>query len=138
MGRILALDMGTKRTGIAVTDSLKLIANSLTTIDSKNIILFLTDYFSKETVETLVIGMPVDLNGRNTDSTNSVKTYAKKISIAFPDLKIEFYDERFTSKMALQTLVSAGTTKKFRRDKGNIDKISANIILSDWMQFNNL
>ncbi|TAG50666.1 MAG: Holliday junction resolvase RuvX [Cytophagales bacterium] len=138
MGRILALDMGTKRTGIAVTDSLKLIANSLTTIDSKNIILFLTDYFSKETVETLVIGMPVDLNGRNTDSTNFVKTYAKKISIAFPDLKIEFYDERFTSKMALQTLVSAGTTKKFRRDKGNIDKISANIILSDWMQFNNL
>lgn len=130
--------MGTKRTGIAVTDPLKLIANSLTAIESKTMLAFLTDYFAKEPVETLVVGLPIDLHGRNTDATNFVKTYTKKIQIAFPDLRIEFYDERFTSKMALQTLVDAGTTKKFRRDKGNIDKISANIILSDWMQKNNL
>ncbi len=134
----MALDIGTKRTGIAVTDPLKLIANSLTTIESKEMLAFLADYITKETLDVLVIGLPIDLHGRNTDATNVVKTFAKKIQNAFPLLKIEFYDERYTSKMALQTLIDAGTTKKFRRDKGNIDKISANIILSDWMQKNNI
>lgn len=136
MARILALDYGKKRTGIAVTDSLQLIANALTTIETPLLLAFLKKYVEKEDVAYFVLGLPVDLQNQKTDATQSVKTFAKKLEIAFPNKKLHFYDERFTSKLALQTLIAAGTTKKFRKDKGNIDKISATIILQDWMERN--
>lgn len=136
MARILALDYGKKRTGIAVTDSLQIIANSLTTIETIELLDFLKKYIAKEDVEAIVMGLPVDLQNNKTDATQSVRTFAKKLEIAFPDKRLHFYDERFTSKMALQTLIDAGTTKKYRKDKGNIDKISATIILQDWMERN--
>lgn len=134
----MALDFGKKRTGIAATDSLKLIANSLITVETSELLSFLKKYFEKEEVEAIVLGLPVNLKNEKTDATQSVRTFAKKLELAFPEKKLHFYDERFTSKIALQTLITAGTTKKYRKDKGNIDKISATIILQDWMERNSM
>ncbi len=134
MGRILAIDYGFKRSGIAVTDPLKIIANSLTTVETQNIFTFLKEYFLKEQVECIVVGMPKKLDGTNTDTTKTIIWFVEQLKIQFPDQRIYSYDERFTSKIAMQTLISAGTSKKYRREKGNIDKVSAVIILQDWMQ----
>ncbi len=134
MGRILAIDYGFKRTGIAVTDTLKIAANALTTVETRHFKDFLKDYIAKEAVESIVVGMPKKLDGTDTNSTKSIKELIENLKIQFPEQQIFFYDERFTSKIAMQTMISAGTSKKFRREKGNIDKISAVIILQDWMQ----
>ena len=133
MGRVLAIDYGTKRCGIAVTDPLKIIATPLTYIDTVEIFTFLKTYSLKETVELFLVGMPISLKGNTTNATHFVKIFIEKLKQAFPETAIETIDERFTSKMALKTLIEAGTTKKFRKEKGNIDQISATIFLQDWM-----
>lgn len=136
MPRILAIDYGGKRTGIAVTDPLKIIATALTTVSSKDVIAFLIDYCNKEEVERFVVGYPVGLRSEETDGTKLVEAFSIKLKKAFPDKPIHFIDERFTSKIAMQTMVAGGMSKKDRRVKGNVDKISAVIMLQDYLQFN--
>lgn len=133
MGRILAIDYGTKRVGIAVTDPLKIIASALETVHPKDLLVFLQDYCQQQEVEAFVVGMPVNLDGSDTDNTPHVKGFIKKLGAALPNIPIHQHDERFTSKMALQAMIAGGSTKKDRRDKGNIDKISAAIILQSFM-----
>lgn len=134
MARILAIDYGKVRTGLAVTDPLQIIASSLTTIPTSEILPFLKDYFSKEDVEQVIIGMPVNLDGSATDATPLVKAFLPVFHKEFPTLPIKEVDERFTSKIAKQSMISSGMKKKDRRKKENVDMISATIILQDYMQ----
>lgn len=134
MPRILAIDYGTKRVGLAVTDPLKIIASALDTVHSKDVINFLKDYLESEEVEAFVVGMPVNLDGEDTNNTSHVKGFVKNLQKTFPDIPIHLHDERFTSKIALQAMILSGYSKKDRREKGNIDKISAVIILQSYME----
>lgn len=134
MGRILAIDYGTKRTGIAVSDPLRIIATALDTVDSKLLISFLKNYFQKEPVDELVLGLPKRLNNEATDMTPLVNKLADQLRAIFPDKPLTLIDERFTSSIALQTMIAGGMKKKDRQVKGNVDKISATIILQDYMQ----
>lgn len=134
MSRIVAIDYGAKRVGIAVTDKLKLIASALTTIDNKELIDFLKDYCTKKEVDTIVIGLPLRLNNELSDIETDIQKLIKKIAHHLPQIKIARQDERFTSKMAMQAMISGGMKKKQRRDKGNLDKISATIILQDYLE----
>lgn len=134
MARILAIDYGSKRCGIAVTDPLQIIANGLTTVGNREIFSFLETYFGKEEVETIVVGEPKRLSGEATDSTAQVNAFVKQLAQKFPSKKIERVDERFTSKMAFQTMIDSGLKKKDRRDKSLIDEISATIILQSYME----
>ena len=133
MGRILALDFGTKRTGIAVTDELQLIASGLTTVETVNLTTFLRTYLSENKVDALVIGYPKQMNNEESQSEEAIKKYIEKINTEFPDLEIIRQDERFTSKMAFQTMIDSGLKKKQRRNKALIDEISATIILQDYL-----
>jgi putative Holliday junction resolvase len=134
MARILAIDYGLKRVGLAVTDSLQLIATALETIRSKDLISFLEKYLRTEDVEAFVVGMPKNLNNQATDLTQAVETLIKTLQKNFPDKKIYTIDERFTSKIALDAMIQAGSKKKDRRNKsGNLDKVSATIILQDFL-----
>ena len=137
MGRILAIDYGLKRTGLAVTDPLKIIASPLETVPTGKLLEWLTGYFEREDVETIVIGMPVNLDGRDTHTTAPVKKLAGKIGKKFPKIPVVFEDERFTSKMALDAMLSGGMKKKERRKKENVDKISASIILQSYLSKQN-
>ena len=132
--RILAIDYGTKRVGLAVTDPLKIIASALDTVHSKDVIVFLKAYLETEEVEAFVVGMPVNLDGADTNNTPHVKGFVKNLKKTFPDVPVHLHDERFTSKMALDAMIAGGSTKKDRREKGNIDKISATIILQSYME----
>ena len=134
MARILAIDYGSKRCGIVVTDPLQIIANGLTTVGSREIFAFLETYFGKEEVETIVVGEPKRLSGEATDSTAQTNAFVKQLAQKFPSKKIERVDERFTSKMAFQTMIDSGLKKKDRRDKSLIDEISATIILQSYME----
>lgn len=134
MPRILAIDYGTKRCGIAVTDPLQIIANGLTTVGTREIFSFLEIYFAKEEVETIVVGEPKRMSGEATDATVHINTFVKQLGQKFPAKKIERVDERFTSKMAFKTMIDSGLKKKDRRDKGLIDEISATIILQSYME----
>ena len=134
MPRILAIDYGTKRCGIAVSDPLQIIANGLTTVAAKDIFTFLENYFSKEEVETIVVGEPKKLSGEKTHSTDFVLSFVKQLSKKFPGKKIEMVDERFTSKMAFRTMIDSGLKKKDRRNKALLDEISATIILQSYME----
>lgn len=134
MSRILAIDYGTKRVGLAVTDPLKIIASALETVHSKDVIDFLKTYLDVEEVEAFVVGMPVNLDGKDTNNTSHVKGFVKNLQKTFPDIPIHLHDERFTSKIALQAMIFSGYSKKDRREKGNIDKISAVIILQSYME----
>ena len=135
MPRILAIDLGTKRTGLAVTDSLKMLANPLETIETSTLLDYLKIYCGKEDVDTLVLGYPTRLNGKANEMTPKVITMKDRLSKAFPDKKIELVDERFTSKMALQSMISMGSKKKDRKEKaGNLDKVSAAIILQSYLE----
>ncbi len=134
MGRIVAIDYGTKRVGIATTDPLKIIASALETVHSKDIITFLTQYLTKEEVEAFVVGMPVRLDGTDTDNTPHVKGFVKLLKKTFPEIPVHLHDERFTSAIALQTMLDMGSSKKDRKEKGNIDKLSATIILQSYME----
>jgi putative holliday junction resolvase len=134
MGRILAIDYGAKRTGIAVTDPLVIIATALTTVQSYKLMDFLKDYFSKEEVSEVVIGMPKNTDGTATDATPLVQAAVNRFRKLFPEMKLILHDERFTSKMALDAMIASGVKKKDRRIKGNIDKVSATIILQSYME----
>lgn len=134
MGRIFSIDYGSKRVGMAVTDPLKIIASPLDTIHSKDVEAFLKDYFVREEVETIVVGMPKDLKNEDTNATPQVTAFVNRIRKVFPDKQIVLHDERFTSKMALDAMITAGSKKKDRREKGNIDKVSAAIILQSYLE----
>ena len=133
MGRILAIDYGLKRTGLAVTDPLKIIASPLDTVSTADIFKWLKTYVGKEEVERIVIGMPVNLNNANTDATEPVKSFIKKVKTTFPIISVSTEDERFTSKIARQTMIMGGMKKKNRKIKANVDKISASIILQSYL-----
>jgi putative Holliday junction resolvase len=134
MGRILAIDFGLKRTGLAVTDSLKIIANGLETVPTHSLISFLETYFKQETVDEVVIGMPKNLDNSDTDSTAGVRIFIKSFKKKFPGLPLHEHDERFTSKLAMQAMIAGGMSKKDRRIKGNVDRVSATIILQSFME----
>jgi len=134
MPRILAIDLGTKRTGLAVTDSLKMLANPLETIETSGLLEFLKSYCGREEVDTLVLGYPIRLNGQPNEMTPKVLSMKEKLAKAFPDKKIELVDERFTSKLAMQSMIAMGSKKKDRKEKaGNLDKVSAAIILQSYL-----
>jgi putative Holliday junction resolvase len=133
LGRILALDFGTKRTGIAVTDSLQLIANGIKTISSTEIWKFLNTYLSTEKVDCLVVGYPLQMNGSGSESLKVINPFIKKFRTIYPDIKVELADERFTSKLAMQALITGGAKKKDRQNKALIDTISATIILQSYL-----
>jgi len=135
MPRVLAIDLGTKRTGLAVTDPLKITCNPLETIETANLIPYLQAYCAKEEVEALVLGHPTRLNGQANEMTPLVLALKDKLELTFPAQKVVLIDERYTSKMAMQTLISMGSKKKDRREKaGNLDKVSAAIILQSYLE----
>ncbi|MFA8449261.1 MAG: Holliday junction resolvase RuvX [Bacteroidales bacterium] len=134
MGRIIAIDYGQKRVGIAVTDELQIIANGLTTVHSKDIFTFLKDYFQKENVECIVVGEPKQMNNTSSESARFIEPFVKKLRKTFPDLKIDRFDERFTSKIAHQSMIDAGLKKKDRQKKELVDTISATLILQSYME----
>lgn len=133
MGRILAIDFGTKRTGIAVTDELQIIASGLTTVETKDLIAFLKDYISKEQVELFVIGEPKQMNNEASESEASIQVFIKKLLTAIPNIPIKRVDERFTSKMAFQTMIDSGLNKNQRKNKALVDEISATLILQSYL-----
>ena len=137
MARLLALDYGTKRVGIAITDEFQMIASGLCTIRAHDCMDFLKDYLSKESVSDIVIGLPKDLNNKKTDSTPYVKGFAKQIRKEFPDLDVHFIDERFTSKIAFQSMIDGGLKKKDRQNKALVDEVSATLILQSFMEQKN-
>ncbi|HNU88245.1 MAG TPA: Holliday junction resolvase RuvX [Ferruginibacter sp.] len=136
MSRILAIDYGGKRTGLAVTDPLKIIATGLETIDSKELIPWLKNYFAKEEVELIIIGLPKNWDESDTHGTPLVEAAIKKIRKEFPSMPLKTVDERYTSKMAKDAMLEMGMKKKDRRDKKNVDLIAATIILQEYLQAN--
>ncbi len=134
MARIMAIDYGSKRVGIAVTDSLQIIATGLKTVDTKDIFNFLEEYFKKEEVETIVVGEPKHLDNTPAQAEAIILPFVKKLTDKFADKKVVRYDERFTSKMAFQTMIDSGLKKMQRRNKALIDEISAVIILQSYME----
>ncbi len=137
MGRIVAIDYGTKRVGLAVTDPLKIIATALDTLHSKDVEAFLLTYHQRENIEAFVIGLPRNThNEEESDNAKNVRQFAKRLARVFPDIPQYFEDERYTSKMALNAMIQGGMKKKDRRNKGNVDKISAVIILQSFLEKN--
>ena len=134
MARILALDYGKKRTGIAVTDPLQIIASALDTVDSNELIGYLKKYFQQETVEKIIIGYPLNFDDSPTDATPLVEKFIGKFQHVFPNLPVEKWDERMTSKMASQSISQMGLKKKDREEKGLIDQVSAVIILREHLE----
>lgn len=133
MARIMALDYGTKRTGVAVTDELQLIASGLTTVNSHELLSFLDTYFQEENVELVLMGEPKQKDGSASQSEKDIQAFLKKFGEKFPEKKIQRIDERFTSKMAFQTMIDSGLKKKQRQNKALIDEISATIILQTYL-----
>ena len=138
MGRVVAIDYGNKRVGIAVTDPLKLIATPLDTVHAKDILDFLKAYTQKEAVEAFVVGMPKNLDNNPTDVTSAVVGFVRKLKKELPDIPVHTVDERFTSKMAFQAMIDGGLKKKDRRNKETVDKVSATIILQSYLSQHNL
>jgi putative Holliday junction resolvase len=134
MARIICLDYGGKRTGVAVTDPLQIIATGLTTIDSGELIPFLKKYFLQEAVELIIIGHPKNLNDSDTDATPLVRNAIKKLEKEFPQIPLKTVDERFTSKRAKQAMIEMGMKKKDRRNKRTVDEIAATIMLQEYLQ----
>ena len=134
LGRILAIDYGQKRVGFAVSDELRICANALDTIHVSKAFDFIVQYLSKEKVDIIVVGEPKTMNFEASDSARYIEPFVNRLKKAFPDLKIDRYDERFTSKIAFQTMIDAGLSKKQRTNKELVDKISATIILQSYMQ----
>jgi putative holliday junction resolvase len=134
MGRILAIDYGTKRTGLAVTDPLRIIATALETVETHLLIDYLKKYFLKETVDEVVIGMPKQLSNQDSETAPLVRKFVELFKCTFPDKPIVLADERFTSAQAQRTMLQGGMKKKDRQIKGNVDKISATLILQNHLQ----
>ncbi len=133
MARILAIDYGLKRTGIAVTDELQIIASGLTTVATAELLDFLKDYTAKENIELFLVGEPRQKDGRASRSEQLIQGFLKKLETNFPDIPMKRVDERFTSKMAFQTMIDSGLTKKQRQNKALVDEISATIILQSYL-----
>ena len=133
MARILCIDYGLKRTGIAVTDPLKIIAQALTTVETPQLFNFLKDYFKKEAVELILIGEPKNLDDSDTHATPHVKKVIERLHKEFPAIPVETVDERYTSKMASRAMVDMGMKKKQRQEKGMIDQVAATIMLQEYM-----
>ena len=133
MPRILSIDYGIKRTGLAVTDELQIIASGLTTIPSSEVMFFLKDYFSKENVAKVLIGEPKQMNGKPSQSAPIIEKFVDDFKAIFPEIKVERVDERFTSKMAFQTMIDSGLKKKQRQNKALVDEIAATIMLQDYL-----
>ena len=133
MGRILAIDYGRKRTGIAVTDALRITANPLLTIETKELLNWLTDYFAHEHVDEVVIGHPTQMNGEDSENMNYIRPFMGVFKKTFPDKPITMYDERFTSVLAHRAMIDGGMKKKDRQDKAVVDKIAACIILEGYL-----
>ncbi len=133
MARILALDYGKVRTGVAVTDELQLIASGLTTVETRELLPFLENYLKEEKVEKFVIGLPKQMDNSPSESEELIQSFLKRLSHKFPSMPIERQDERFTSKMAVQSMVDGGLKKKKRQNKALIDEISATLILQAYL-----
>lgn len=133
MGRLLAIDYGSKRTGIAVTDEMQIIASGLTTVDTKTLMDFLKSYTAKETVDLILIGLPKQMNNELSESEPLILKFIKILAKEFPDMPIQRVDERFTSKMAFQTMIDSGLNKKQRKNKALVDEISATLILQSYI-----
>jgi putative holliday junction resolvase len=138
MGRIIGIDYGQKRTGIAVTDPLQIIANSLASVHSGDVISYLVSYLSKENVDAFVVGYPVQMNNTPSESIKYIDPFIEKLKKTFPGKPVYTVDERFTSKLAVQTMIMGGVKKKNRQNKGLVDAISATIILQSFMEGRNL
>ncbi|MBB4119548.1 putative Holliday junction resolvase [Mesonia hippocampi] len=133
MARILAIDYGTKRTGIAVTDPMQLIASGLTTVETPKLIKFLTDYFTEEKVSLVLVGEPKQKDGTPSQSEPAIQIFLKEFKEKFPAMEVKRVDERYTSKMATQTMLDSGLKKKKRQNKALVDEISATIILQSYL-----
>lgn len=133
MSRILAIDYGKKRTGLAVSDPLGIIATGLTTVDTEQLVYYMKQYFLKETVSEILLGYPRNLDGTDTDITKKVEKFQGQLIKLFPDKKVQLVDERFTSKMAFQSMIDSGLKKKDRQNKALIDEISATILLQGYL-----
>jgi putative holliday junction resolvase len=133
MPRVLSIDYGAKRTGIAVTDELQLIASGLTTVDTATLLTFLQNYFGKEKVEKVLIGDPKQMDGTASQSAPLIEAFVEKFTVQFPEMEVVRVDERFTSKMAFQSMIDGGLKKKQRQNKALIDEISATILLQDYL-----
>lgn len=135
MGRILAIDYGVRRTGLAVSDPLRLIAGGLTTVETKQLERFLADYFQREEVDVIVLGKPAQMDGTPSETWRFIEPLARRLKAAYPQKKVVFYDERFTSVLAHRAMIDGGMKKMARRDKAVVDKIAATIILEDYLQY---
>ncbi|MFD0837504.1 Holliday junction resolvase RuvX [Mariniflexile aquimaris] len=133
MARILAIDYGLKRTGLAVTDELQIIASGLTTVNSNELLTFLKDYLSKESVELFIVGEPKQMDNTASESEVLIVPFLKKLEAQFPKIPIKRVDERFTSKMAFQTMIDSGLKKNQRKNKALVDEISATLILQSYL-----
>ncbi len=137
MARILSIDYGKKRTGIAVTDPLQIIANGLATVSTSELLSYLKDYLSREQVERIIIGRPMQTNGQPSENLQRVEQFVNRWKKEMPDVPVEYVDERFTSVLAHQAMIDGGLRKKARQDKALVDKISATIILEDYLRSKN-
>ena len=135
MGKALGIDYGTKRTGIAITDAMQIIASGLTTVATHTLDDFISNLVQKETIECFVVGDPKNLDGTATDSTGHVNGFVKRIKQTYPDIPIYQIDERFTSKIAKQTILASGAKKKVRQNKALVDQVSATIILQNYLDY---
>lgn len=134
MGRILAIDYGKKRTGLAVTDMLRITANPLLTIETKDLLAWLRGYFAQEAVNEVVIGHPRQMNGEDSESMQYIRPFVETFKRTFPDTPITYYDERFTSVLAHRAMIAGGMKKKTRQDKSRVDKLAACIILEGYLE----
>lgn len=134
MGRILALDYGRKRTGVAVSDPLQIIANGLTTVPSYQLLEFLQNYVAKEQVERIIIGLPKQMSGEESESMKYIEPFVRRLRKTLPQIPVEYVDERFTSVLAHQAMLDGGLKKKERQNKALVDEISATIILQTYME----
>lgn len=134
MARLLSIDYGKKSTGIAVSDPLQLIANGLTTVETSRLVDFLADYLKKEEVEVIVVGLPKQMNNEPSENMKRVEPFVNRLRKIYPHIPVEYFDERFSSKMAQQTMIDGGLKKKERQNKALVDEISATIILQGYME----
>lgn len=134
MSRLLSIDYGKKRTGIAVSDPLQIIANGLTTVETSKLFEFLEDYLKKEEVESIIVGLPKQMNGQPSQNMKRIEPFVNRLKKLYPKINIEYFDERFTSKLAHQAMIDGGLKKQDRRNKELVDEISATIILQGYME----
>lgn len=134
MARILSIDYGKKRVGMAVTDPTQIIATRLTTVPTHTIWDFLKTYFEKEKVEKVVVGYPRQMNNEASEAVRYINPFLKKFQVTYPEIELELFDERFTSKMAFQSMIDGGLKKKQRQDKAMVDAVSATIILQNYLE----